>query len=92
MELDNCPFCGSEKLKLESKSRLAGWTGIDARVEHITFSVRCKVCHARGGSAGGKVICSHQHIYQDKMPEWATTEEQLKALAIRAWNRRVDNG
>lgn len=89
MELDNCQFCGSERLKIESKSRLAGWTGIDARVEHITVSVRCKVCHARGGAVGGKVIRSHLDIYQDAMPEWATTIEHLEDLAVRAWNRRV---
>lgn len=88
MELENCPFCGSDRLKIESKSRLAGWTGIDARVEYITYSIRCNRCHARGGAVGGKVICSHLEVYQDKMPEWATTKEHLKDLAIRAWNRR----
>lgn len=90
MELDNCPFCGSERLKLEHKSRLAGWTGIDARVEYVTVSVRCNGCHARGGTAGGKVIRSHMDIYRDAMPEWATTIEQLEALAARAWNRRAE--
>lgn len=90
MELKPCPFCGGTKLKIDSKSKAAGWTGIDARVEQTTFSVRCNVCHARGGAAGGKVIVSHQHIYADNLPKWATTKEDLKAAAIEAWNRRVE--
>lgn len=88
-ELKPCPFCGKTKLKLESKSVHAGWTGIDARVERETYSVRCNVCHARGGTVGGKVIKSQLHIYQDRMPTWATTSEALKEEAIEVWNRRA---
>ena len=91
-ELKPCPFCGSTKLKLESKSRRAGWTGIDALVEQDTYSVRCNVCHARGGAAGGRVIKSHLYVYRDNMPEWAVTAEELKHKAIEAWNRRAEDG
>ena len=91
-ELKPCPFCGGTKVKVESRGKLAGWTGIDAIVERITYSVRCNVCHARGSTAGGKVIVSHKHVYQDHMPDWAVTEDALEAEAIDAWNRRADNG
>lgn len=91
-KLRNCPFCGGTKLKLESKSRKAGWTGIGALVEQDTYSVRCNVCHARGGAAGGKVIKSLQYVYRDNMPKWAATSEELKDKAIEAWNRRVSDG
>lgn len=86
-----CPFCGSKKLKLESKSSLAGWTGIDARVVRDTYSVRCNVCHARGGAVGGKVIKSRLDVYRDNMPEWAVTSEELKQRAVESWNRRATN-
>ena len=88
-ELKPCPFCGSTKLKIESKTRFAGYTGIDARVEQDTYSVRCNVCHARGGATSGKVIKSHMDIYSCKMPQWATTSDALKEKAIEAWNRRA---
>ena len=89
-ELKPCPFCGSTKLKIESKSTRAGWTGIDALVEQDTYSVRCNVCHARGGTAGGKVIKSLRYVYKDRMPEWATTSEAVKERAIEAWNKRTE--
>lgn len=67
------------------KSRLAGWNGLDERVEYHTFYVRCTVCNARGGAAGGKVLLS-QHP-ELALPEWATDDEALKERAINAWNR-----
>jgi Lar family restriction alleviation protein len=88
-ELKPCPFCGSSKLKMESKSKNVGWTGIDARVDWETYSVRCNSCHARGGTAGGKVIQSHLYIYRDNMPHWAITKEELQQKAIDSWNRRT---
>ena len=87
--LKPCPFCGSEKLKIESKSVLAGFTGLEERVEQMTFSVRCNVCHARGGAVGGKVMTSLAVIR--KRPEWATTENDLEGRAIAAWNRRAND-
>lgn len=88
-ELLPCPFCGGNKTKLDSKCTQAGWTGIDARVERHTYSVRCNKCHARGATAGGLVITSIRYAYADNMPKWATTEKELKAKAIAAWNRRA---
>lgn len=82
-----CPFCGGTKLKVDRKSRLAGWNGLDMRVEMHTFSVRCNTCHARGGAAGGRVMngCA-------QLPDWAATDKDLEAKAIEAWNRRVSDG
>ena len=91
-ELKPCPFCGGTRLKLDSKQTRAGYTGIDALVERETYSVRCNVCHARGGAVGGKVIHSRLDVYKDNMPKWATTSDELKAKAIDAWNRRTNDG
>ena len=88
-ELLPCPFCGGTKLKIESKNKNVGWTGIDARVEHQTFSVRCNKCHSRGGAVGGRVIVSHLYIYKDNMPDWAVTQEELKQKAVNLWNTRT---
>lgn len=88
-ELLPCPFCGSTSLKLECKSVRVGWTGIDARVDRKTYSVRCNVCHARSGMAGGKVIDYRFSKYRGNVPDWATTGEKLKEMAIEAWNIRL---
>lgn len=89
-ELKPCPFCGGTKLKIEQKSTFAGYNGLDHRVERHTYSVRCNICHARGGTVGGKVI-QHFHLYVGReipIPEWATTDDVLQNKAVEAWNRR----
>lgn len=89
-ELKPCPFCGGTKLKIESKSVLAGYNGLDQRVERITYSVRCNKCNARGGTASGKILSLYRFSI-NKLPEWATTDTAVKQKAIEAWNRRADN-
>lgn len=88
-ELKPCPFCGSTKLKLESKQKLVGYNGLDMRVENRTYSVRCNVCHARGGAVGGKVIPEFWRRDDLELPSYATTDDVIKEKAIEAWNRRV---
>lgn len=88
-KLKPCPFCGSAKLKIEYKSQYAGRNGLDCRVEMHTYSVRCNVCHARGGSSGGRVI-NDPWTHCVPLPDWATTDEALKERATEAWNRRTD--
>ena len=70
--LRDCPFCGGAKLSVVRKSTLAGWNGLDERVDYIRWYVRCNICFARGGTAGGKVL--HSTHFDLKMPEWATTD------------------
>ena len=86
-DLKPCPFCGGTKLKIDRKSRLAGWNGLDMRVEMHTYSVRCNTCHARGGAVGGRVM-NDPWTRCAQLPEWATTDKALEAKAIEAWNRR----
>ena len=88
-DLKPCPFCGGTKLKIDRKSRLAGWNGLDMRVEMHTYSVRCNTCHARGGAVGGRVI-DDPWTRCTQLPDWATTDKALEAKAIEAWNRRAD--
>lgn len=90
-DLKHCPFCGGKKLKIERKSRLAGRNGLDMRVEMHTFSVRRNTCHARVGTAGGRVIYT-PWTRCAQPPDWTTTDKALEAKAIEAWNRRADNG
>lgn len=88
-DLKPCPFCGGTKLKVERKSRLAGWNGLDMRVEMHTYSVRCNTCHARGGAVGGRVM-NERFTRCAQLPDWATTDKALEEKAIEAWNKRGD--
>ena len=90
-KLKPCPFCGSEKLKIESKSVFAGYNGLEQRVNRVTYSVRCNKCHARGGAISGKILASFKFILngEELMPTWATTDSELKQKAVDKWNRRV---
>ena len=87
-ELKPCPFCGSEKLRVNRKSTLAGFNGLDQRVERHTYSVRCNICHARGPAVGGEVMAD-KSLWDNMllpMPKWATSDEVIKQRAIDLWN------
>jgi Lar family restriction alleviation protein len=91
IKLKPCPFCGNAKFKVDRKSKFAGYNGLDHRVEQHTYSVRCTVCYARGGAVGGRVLFGHSLFGTDILPNWATTDAELKKKAIEAWNRRADD-
>lgn len=92
-ELKPCPFCGNTKLTVNRKSKVTRVNDFDWRVEYRTFSVRCNVCHARGGTASGKVIPRYNYFISAnerlEIPKWATLDDELKTRAIDLWNRRV---
>lgn len=90
-ELTPCPFCNSEKTKLIKTSTLYGFNGLDVRIEQHKFYVRCNKCFARGSIASGKVITKIPSAILElslALPEWATTDEALKAEAVAKWNTR----
>ena len=82
--LKPCPFCGSTKLKIDSKGRTISYLHIDV----ITASVRCNICHSRGGTASGE--CGN---YFSGIPksEKLTTKAEIEQRAIEAWNRREND-
>lgn len=64
--LNPCPFCGSNKLKIETKLGRKYYNK-----QRITYSVRCMVCHARGGTSGGDVPDdSYKDIEQRAVNNW----------------------
>ena len=78
-ELKKCPFCGSDKLKIEKKKKETRYFGIGA-LENYTASVRCNVCHARGGAVSGYVR-NRRFVEADN---WLKDE-----ISIEAWNKRA---
>lgn len=81
-QLKPCPFCGSQKLKVDGTSKYNSYSN----VYHTTMSVRCNVCHARGKPFSG---LTRNYMYGTPKYE-TTTIEELKQKAREAWNRRQD--
>lgn len=75
-KLKPCPFCGSDKLKIDSKRTFAY-----GNKKHCSVTVRCMKCHARSPVVGIKMPDGR---YNER--------EICEEAVIEAWNRRVDNG
>lgn len=85
-DLKVCPFCESDKLKIDMKKKGTRYFGI-GELENYTASVRCNVCHARGGAVSGFV---RNRRFVDK-DDWLKDEisiEELERRAIEKWNTR----
>lgn len=87
MKLKPCPFCGGTSLTVDSKAKEVGSNGLDIPVDNVTFSVRCNKCHARGATAGGRVL---RYTLDLELPKWSKTRAELYEQAISAWNRRAE--
>ena len=79
-----CPFCGASNAGIEHRSKWIYGDGYDA--ERRTYSVRCRVCKARGPIASGKVPLASSK----KPPTWAKTERELYDDAVKKWSRRIE--
>lgn len=85
-DLKLCPFCESDKLKIEMKKKGTRYFGI-AQLENYTASVRCNACHARGGTVSGYVR-NRRFV---EAADWLKDEisiEELERRAIESWNTR----
>lgn len=85
-DLLKCPFCESDKLKIDMKKKGTRYFGI-GQLENYTASVRCNVCHARGGAVSGFV---RNRRFVDK-DDWLKDEisiEELERRAVEKWNTR----
>lgn len=80
--------CGSERLKLDKKSEKV-W-GYPSYVKSVTYSVRCNVCHARGGTASGVVL---KHCFCDNPDKIKNikikSDGEIIAQAVAIWNTRA---
>ena len=88
-ELKPCPFCGWKKVTIAGKKVIRGYLWDRGVNKHI-FYVKCNKCHARGGSASGLIPT---YITKCKMPkDELSSYEEIKNAAIKAWNRRENDG
>ena len=88
-----CPFCGSKSVSTVTNSKVCGENGLGQRVWQTRWYVRCNKCSARGSIASGKVIPLREHLCfpcgdESNLPEWQTTDKELRIKAIELWNRR----
>ena len=85
MDLKECPFCGSTKLKIESKnSKIHYYEKFGMKTwQRVTYSVRCNSCKARGGTFG--IDMATDDIELKHKQELIAKEE-----VIKRWNTRVE--
>lgn len=82
-KLKPCPFCSSQKLKVNGKSKRNGYN----QTVHRTLSVRCNNCHARGGVVSGDIPYHKSASISDMQIKCRALEREV----VEAWNRRVGN-
>lgn len=87
VDLKPCPFCGSEKLKLETKNGPIHYYEKNGMPhwQNVKFSVRCNSCHARGGV-----------VSEDLPTDVFSNSDKVRQMrydtaikAIEKWNRRA---
>lgn len=82
--LKPCPFCGSNKLKIETKSGRIHYyekNGMKSW-QNVVFSVRCNSCHARGGTTSTDLPREGYYSDLENKRKNATNK------AIEKWNSR----
>lgn len=82
-----CPFCGSNSVQLYGRKKWLGYNGLGDRLQRHKWSVRCNKCHARGPIASGKRF----RYYREDMSAILKYDLDLKAEAIRKWNKRANS-
>ena len=75
-----CPFCGSNKLKFDGKTKRSGWEN-GGPVDAYTGSIRCNRCHARGPTVSIKYDA---RSFEARKAAY----EDIEKLAFDAWNNR----
>ena len=82
--LKPCPFCGSNKLKIETKSGRIHYYEKDGMKswQNVVFSVRCNSCHARGGTVGADLPVSWY------LGDLENKRKEATDKAIKKWNNR----
>lgn len=85
-ELEPCPFCGGNKIKMLRNQKRIGHNGLEIPVFCIKYYARCNKCYARGGTSSGKVL---GYTLGLKIPPWAKSELDIYKDAIKKWNRRA---
>ena len=85
-----CPFCGSDKTHVDTKQsryKEGGYYRTSFRINTVTATVRCSKCFSRGPTVSGKVLDYGSFSAAD-LNVVLTTKDELKRLAIEAWNKR----
>ena len=92
-KLKPCPFCGSTKIRMEKKKGRTFVNGLDQPVEQHKWYAQFTRCKARGSIASGKVNLYYNYAIsqetRDKFPEWQTTDDEIRRIAVVLWNVRM---
>ena len=89
-ELKRCPFCGNVNPALKMCKGRKFLNGLDQPIEQHKWYVQCPKCKARGSVSSGKVNLLSDLNRDLPIPRWQTTDDQIKSIAVKLWNYRVD--
>lgn len=89
-ELKCCPFCGNENPTIKMCKGRKFVNGLDQPIEQHKWYVQCTKCKSRGSVASGKVNLWENLNRDFKRPIWQTTDDEIKSIAIKLWNYRID--
>ena len=88
-KLKPCPFCGWKRVSITGRREYHSYLW-DKGVYKCIVSAKCNKCHARGGSVSGFIP---NYISKCLLPnEKITSYKELEAEAVKAWNRRANDG
>ena len=79
--LNACPFCGSNKIKFESKRTQKFNYSEGYKKESLTGCMRCGRCHSRGPTS---TLMYKSDDYESRK----AALDQLNIMAIDKWNTR----
>jgi len=95
-KLMRCPFCGSNKIKVDSKRKYKSVfiCNMSTTKAEYTISVRCNVCHGRGPTASGVVYSENMYRLlkerniKKEIKNLAYSYKDIEKVAIDLWNNR----
>jgi transcriptional regulator NrdR family protein len=94
-----CPFCKSNKIKVNMKRPVDGEYGNGELARRVTASARCGSCHSRGPTVTAERIPSSnsygldvfsQNYHWERKAKIEAEYEALRVRAIEAWNKRAE--
>ena len=89
-KLKPCPFCGNENPTIKMCKGRKFVNGLDQPIEQHKWYVWCPKCKSRGSVASGKVNLLGDLNYYLPRPIWQTTDKEIKNIAIKLWNYRIE--
>jgi len=88
-EIKSCPFCGGKAKVMTREKTFFGWKDNGVKVKSYYVYCACNRCRSRGNPVSTHSSSKEPITYTGKYRKWALPYIER---AIKAWNRRADDG